>query len=1115
MNLMFTSQCHKNALTETRRVLDQFAERKGERTWQSSMTDEGQKTVRRLLRKTARKNTAVACHWIRGKNHSELLWIVGDRKQFNDVGTTPTNTTKRNILRASDENDWHSAETIHLLSGTAALFHDLGKASDAFQDRLHGRAHEGRTVYRHEWVSLRLFESFVAGRPDREWLMQLLDPASYDASDWVTGLRRDDDEEPLDSPFSRLPPLANTIAWLIVSHHRLPQKPPTQQGVKAYYQADIRNLVGNIHASWNEIPTPHPREVVDRYWTFSKGLPVASDLWKSRAARFARRWIALLDGNATATWLDDPYVMHLSRMALMLADHNVSASKSPFSHPPSSLFANTVRATGAMNQELTEHLLGVTREAGYITHGLADLSGALSTVARHKLLRKRAEHARYRWQDKAADLAQSVRGRSEEHGAFFVNMASTGAGKTFANARIMYALADPQKGARFTVALGLRTLTQQTGIAYRKRLGLSEDELAIRVGGTASRVLFDYFQDKAEQTGSESSAEFLYDSDHVMYEGDYGQNPLLQRVVRNDTIRGLVDAPVLVCTVDHLMPATESQRGGHQIAPLLRLLTSDLVLDEVDDFGLEDLPAIARLVHWAGVFGSRVMLSSATLPPAIVEALFDAYRAGRQVFQVNRGRVGAPVHIPCAWFDENRAVAVHCADVTELAGAHRAFCEERVDALAKVPARRSAEIVDVSGVGGMSDDDVTEFAEALLDTALTLHARHGTLEGAAGRRVSFGLIRMANIEPLVQVAQALYAAPAREGVRLHLCVYHSQFPQIARSHIEHVLDTVLFRGGDRDPCSSPYVRDVLCEGRETEHLFVVVASPVSEVGRDHDYDWAIVEPSSMRSMIQLAGRVRRHRWEAVDTPNIALLSHNARALSGRAGPVFVRPGFEGTEAPFLMKSHDVRQLLRPEEVHRIDARPRVLERAQLDPAQSLVDVEHARLRSLLSRGSGVNADATPAPKVRRRGGGPVPTSSPGLVASDWWDVPRAGLSYLMQRWAPFRRETGERTRVVFIPNEDGVFELHEEFEDRSRQRLYTKVEASKLRRVPDSALSSAWVRPWANVPVEELLEAMVTTSERSEERAAVRFAGTDLVQRAEGWQYHWRLGFFIGRGMTS
>lgn len=66
MNVLFVSQCTKRALTETRRILDQFAERRGERTWQTSITQAGLDTVRRLLRQTARKNTAVACHWIRG-----------------------------------------------------------------------------------------------------------------------------------------------------------------------------------------------------------------------------------------------------------------------------------------------------------------------------------------------------------------------------------------------------------------------------------------------------------------------------------------------------------------------------------------------------------------------------------------------------------------------------------------------------------------------------------------------------------------------------------------------------------------------------------------------------------------------------------------------------------------------------------------------------------------------------------------------------------------------------------------------------------------------------------------------------------------------------------------
>src|SRR6185312_13149858 len=99
----------------------------------------------------------------------------------------------------------------------------------------------------------------------------------------------------------------------------------------------------------------------------------------------------------------------------------------------------------------------------------------------------------------------------------------------------------------------------------------------------------------------------------------------------------------------------ESLRAGRQIAPMLRLMSSDLVLDELDDYDLDDLPALTRLMHWAGLLGSRVVLSSATLPPALVEGMFMAYRAGRRHYKRNRGRDGGgerPVEVPCLWTDE-------------------------------------------------------------------------------------------------------------------------------------------------------------------------------------------------------------------------------------------------------------------------------------------------------------------------------------------------------------------------------------------------------------------------------------------------------------------------------
>src|SRR5699024_11706561 len=68
----------------------------------------------------------------------------------------------------------------------------------------------------------------------------------------------------------------------------------------------------------------------------------------------------------------------------------------------------------------------------------------------------------------------------------------------------------------------------------------------------------------------------------------------------------------------YMVPATESLRGGRQIAPMLRLMSADLIVDELDDYGLDDMPALTRLMHWAGMLGTRVVLSSATMPPSLV-----------------------------------------------------------------------------------------------------------------------------------------------------------------------------------------------------------------------------------------------------------------------------------------------------------------------------------------------------------------------------------------------------------------------------------------------------------------------------------------------------------------
>ncbi|MGE7959049.1 type I-F CRISPR-associated helicase Cas3f [Pseudomonas sp. NPDC089530] len=1132
MNILLICQCDKRALIETRRILDQFAERRGDRTWQTPITQAGLDTLRRLLKKTARRNTAVACHWIRGLDHSELLWIVGDASRFNEQGAVPTNATRRNILRQHDENDWHTAQDIKLLAQLAALLHDLGKASIAFQERLRQHRIE-KNLFRHEWVSLRLFLAFVGQDDDQAWLTRLAAPTPDDDASWTARERyfRDGLDADTPPPFRQLPPLASAIAWLVVSHHRLPvlpaeggldhQQPWFGQRSKTFNPAQLPRLLEGITHEWNELKSAATQDAMEPYWHFEHALPVTCPKWRAQATKIAGQLLALHGKAGKGDWLDNPYVMHLARLSLMLADHHYSAL------PPDStqrvrgdslnpLYANT-HSDGSLKQPLDEHLLGVARLSASIVHGLPGFERHLPRLARHRGLRKRSGSERFRWQDKASDAATSLRTQAFAEGAFIVNMASTGCGKTLANARIMHALADPQLGMRCTFALGLRTLTLQTANSYRLDLHLAEDELAVRVGGSASRALFDYFQARAEATGSASTQRLIEEDSHVLYEGQSADHGLLSRAMDDPAIRSLLTAPMLVCTIDHLMPATEAQRAGRQIAPMLRLMSSDLVLDELDDFDLADLPALTRLVHWAGLLGSRVLLSSATLPPALLEGMFHAYRAGRLHYRRNRGTPAqqhAPQpEIPCLWVDEFGTRTLHCNGSEQFLEQHTQFVERRVQALEKVEPRRRGELVPLKIEATVKEAIRLSYARQVRETLLLAHDRHAQACPHSGKRISFGLVRMANIDPLFDVAQILFQLGADEDHHIHLCVYHSRFPLLLRSAIERQLDSVLNRRDEQAVYQLPDIRRAIDGFPERNHLFVVLGSPVTEVGRDHDYDWAIVEPSSMRSLIQLAGRVQRHRNQPCQSPNIFIFDTNLRHFEkaqdrhGQAA-AFIRPGFEQEDSPiehpFRLTSHRLNKLLAEDEYRTLTARPRIQPRpvSNWQPKLSLVDLEHARLAARM-----LPKDRSQTTQPPRRG---IRQPELELDAACAWQYPNAALTWALPQQQPFRESTIRETELVFLPDEDQeqlvLHRIHEQAR-RGKPAIYVPVEGSLLERVEFDEQLGERISPWGQHDLMALLGEQVEAQGLALEQCAERFAGLSVPQSTYGWRYHPVLGF--------
>jgi CRISPR-associated endonuclease/helicase Cas3 len=1105
MNILLISQCSKRALTETRRILDQFAERRGDRSWQTPITQQGLDTLRKLLKKTARRNTAVACHWIRGQDHSEVLWVVGDASQFNEHGAVPTNTTQRNVLRRGDENDWHTGEDIRLLSAMAALFHDFGKASVTFQNKLQGNARLA-DPYRHEWVSLRLFQAFVGQDDDRGWLKRLTDLIEKPDKKWLVRLYKDGavGVSGNSAPLGSLPPLARAVGWLVVSHHRLP-KPP---GGKSPTRAQCDNLLATIDANWcGAAYRPEDAQEAKKFqkallscWDFGKlGTPDASAAWRKRAAKLAERMLArpaLLQGD----WLaDNAYAMHVARMGLMLADHHYSSldGDRKLGDAAYDVYANTKflpDGTRPVKQRLDEHLIGVEKGAHGIIQSLPRLQHTLPHIARHKGFKERSRNDRFRWQDKAFDLATSLQARAAQQGFFGINMASTGCGKTLANGRIMYGLADPQRGARFTIALGLRTLTLQTGEALQTRMGLGTDELAVLVGGGAVRKLYEHQKkerhqlSQAEASGTESAEGLLPDNTHVYFESAVGAGPLSDWLAHKrpgDSANKLLNAPVVVCTVDHLMPACESTRGGHQILPMLRLLTSDLVLDEPDDFGQEDLYALTRLVHMAGLLGSRVLLSSATLPPALLQGLFAAYLAGRRIFQNNRGTPGLPLAVCCAWFDENRVITSPHGDEAGFVLAHTQFVRARLDYLRIVQQtdlRRRARIEKWSAPTAKPEVARPALAQVLLQEALALHAdsQNHSVDPSTDKRVSFGLIRMANIDPLIDVALALLALSAPSGLCIHLCVYHSRHPLLVRSAIEARLDRVLQRGKPEAVFKDKEIRGLLDDSLEKDHLFVVLATSVLEVGRDFDADWAIVEPSSMRAIIQLAGRVRRHRADPLVTrPNMVLLDTNLRALERPGGPAFQRPGFESRDFP--LTKHCLTELLRPGELEPIDAAPRIARRQQLTPLTSLVDLEHECLAAMM-----VDGDGSKLVFVRR-----------------WWQT-LSHYTAIEPSLTRFRRDDQGREAFRLLPNDDGDdFYFWLVSEDGLSTALVEKRFGSM------TFPTGGGIVAWGTASYMEELGALAEGRGMSLQNCAREFGTIDLPknENEQQWLYHPLLGF--------
>lgn len=764
-----------------------------------------------------------------------------------------------------------------LVAQYSGYTHDLGKASEHFQEKLKTSCTAAPSVkpisdpIRHEWLSA--------------WLMPHAASSTWsDASmraAWNNLKKQNRSQLEDSSHFASTPTDAMRAArWAVATHHgAMGGNHTAPNGIDASRHIRSAPTVKNqtLDLCFSSTAAPHDH---DRWNT----------LWNKLNTLHAH-----LNGmdHSPLMW---QHVLRLGRAALILADHKISsmtfldqresgivyANTKPVpivsTIPASSIRRKPKKSTTParyLDQPLSWHLhqVGDTAKkyaAWFDSTRLPLVEDALSDAV---IAAKAPQGSRFEWQDHAVDHVTSLAG-----GKLVFNVASTGSGKTLANFKMVLAMRPGN--TRVAAVFNLRSLTQQTYTALSHHLSM----LAPTVVARNVACLM------GESLGTEGAVSHEDEDDAVTTNVDMQSCTTVPPTWMadmpgggNDVLTKLIAAPILISTMDWIVAAGEPGEQARHAQALLRVATSDLILDEVDSYDTKAMVAVLRVVHLAAAFGRNVVVSSATLNPVIAEALAATYATGWKEHQVVT-QEATPWHTIIAQDHHDIAVSsMQSPDAQQVRTVFLQTMEKVAIAWATTGAIQRFRLGPVDGAQPWSN--------AIEREAYRLHdqwKQKFSMAQTNGIEFSVGLVRVAHVEQCRLVADRL-----RASGNFVVCAYHARDVARFRAHKEQGLDEILNRK------TSAWQNALLkwcpeLKNRKGDVRLVVVATPVEEVGRDHDFDWCIIEPSSMHSIIQTAGRVNRHRRIPLDPGqhNVVVLDINAAEHNAKKY-VFQKPGLEG------------------------------------------------------------------------------------------------------------------------------------------------------------------------------------------------------------------------------
>lgn len=872
--ILLVNRSQGRALKTSQSLLDRYAKRVEQNTWSTQITEDGMEVLRKLLAKSSSKNTSITC-FHRERSALKLLWSIGNTTELMPDGSIPVHEHQLPPPPLSS-----SARLGCLLVKTAGLGHDFGKASSDFQKKLDSDKAIADPV-RHEWLSYHLFQAMLKN-PEGTW------------DSWWTAMQPGLNTMKVgDTIFNhgfQIKSANEAISWLISTHHRFPERTgcDTIPSLSTATFFAKQSLPGKT-ITYNQ----NPEKLIQK--------PIFD---------FLKNHQRLLK-NATTKEIPSQIEPHfwmalsmLTRPALILADHEVSS----VIRPPADdleLIANTRKDSNKnlnlskkiKNQTLNWHLLNVGKTAETIFNEMSRFNPkGLSSSKRNTLTSlSNDESSAFYWQDRTLQFLKNL----PQKPTLMLNLAGTGAGKTRMNVRALAQLCPEEKELRISTGLNLRSLTLQTIESYRNELDFG-DEIAGVIGDQTAQKLFN-----SQMKDDFDPLDYEIDEDGNPFETQYEitsyskiQAPKwLQHSLQNKKMRRMEDvimAPVVACTIDYLVAGGDLTKQANNAIATIRLLSSDLVLDEIDSYDPKALVSILRMVVFSALGGRNVIASSATLSEPCAQALIKAWSFGsslRHALNVvdKKETEGTQVVMfdneitPRSLdykYDGLNAYGFRAGESIEFKNEYSLHLNQMIEKTKeKNTGSKMATIIEIPEMKN------EKWLQAIDDAAISMHEKHRQSLPGNGKQVSVGLIRVANIKQAILVAKKL--STSKENSDVKVSCYHSQLPTVQRNYLEKKLDVLLKRKlkNGRDPfLTQPEIVSISEKAKTNDIRFIVVATPVEEIGRDHDFDWAIIEPSSSQSIVQTAGRVQRHRGNTPTTSNIGVLEYCYKYINSIENP---------------------------------------------------------------------------------------------------------------------------------------------------------------------------------------------------------------------------------------